>query len=144
MALRPEQITHINIVNWFRHDFPELADDFHHFANERKCTQQEGRTLKRMGVIKGVWDFFLGVPLDEYHGLWIELKVGKNKMTKEQIEFGVRKSLRGYAAVPCVGFDAVKHTILAYLKNYIPNREKLEQKFSTEYDHIVCACFDHF
>ncbi len=141
MSLRPEQITHINIVNWFHHNFPELADDFHHFANERKCTQQEGRTLKRMGVKRGVWDFFLAYPLDEYHGLWVELKVGKNKMTKEQIEFGLRKVLRGYAAIPCVGFDAVKHTILAYLQNYIANRENIASKDDAKFVQIVSTKF---
>ncbi len=26
---RPEQIDHINTVNWFKHHYPELEDDFH-------------------------------------------------------------------------------------------------------------------
>jgi hypothetical protein len=126
MALGKEQAEHINIVNWFNYQFPELADDFHHFANERKCSVQTGRTLKRMGVKKGVADFFLAIPIDLYSGLWIELKVGKGKLSVEQSEFLFRKNKRGYIATACWGFDAAKDVILNYLKPYIANREGID------------------
>jgi len=118
MNLKPEQIDHINTINWFHHAYPELADDFHHFANERKCSVQYGRILKRMGVKKGVFDFFLALPLKGRAGLWIELKVNKNKMTKEQIEFAERKTIRGYDVVCVWGFEAAKNFILEYLKDF--------------------------
>ena len=47
--MQPEKVEHINLVNWFTFHFPELEDDFHHFANERRCSVQEGRMLKRYG-----------------------------------------------------------------------------------------------
>jgi len=128
MALQPEQIDHINTVNWFDFEFPELEPDFHHFANERKCTVQQGRILKRMNVKKGVLDFFLALPLNGRSGLWVELKVGKNKPTKEQIEFAERKIARGYDAVFVWGFEAAKEAILTYLKEYIPKRDKTALK----------------
>lgn len=118
MALQPEQAEHINVVNWFNYQFPDLADDFHHFANERRCSIQQGRTLKRMGVKKGVPDFFLAIPLDGYAGFWLELKVGKNKVTPEQEAFLSRKTHRGYLCEACWGFDAAKELILTYLRNY--------------------------
>ena len=117
MSLKPEQIDHINTVNWFQHEFPEYADDFHHFANERKCSYNEGRTLKKMGVKKGVADFFLALPCGLYHGLWIELKVGKGKLSIEQSEFLFRKNQRGYLAIAIWGHDAAKEVILNYLKS---------------------------
>lgn len=121
MKLNPEQIDHINLVNWFHHNFPDLAEDFHHFANERKCSVMQGRTLKRMGVKRGVADFFLAIPVHNRSGvwcsgLWIELKVGKGKLSKEQISFLERKRLRGYEAVAACGFEAAKSFILDYLK----------------------------
>jgi len=116
MSLKAEQIDHINLVNWFHHDFPELADDFHHFANERKCSYEEGRILKRMGVKRGVADFFLALPVSGKSGLWIELKVGKGKLSPEQRKFLLRKLARGYEAVAVWGEDAAKEVILAYLK----------------------------
>lgn len=118
MSLQAEQIDHINLVNWFHHNYPELADDLHHFANERKCTAQQGRTLKRMGVKKGVADFFLALPLGLYAGLWIELKVGKGKLSVEQSEFLHRKSQRGYIAIAVWGFEAAKELIKTYLDGY--------------------------
>lgn len=118
MSLQPEQVEHINVVNWFNFQFPELSEDFHHFANERKCSIQHGRTLKRMGVKKGVSDFFLAFPLDGYHGFWLELKVGKNKLTEEQKQFMKRKTERGYLCAACWGFESAKELFLTYLRNY--------------------------
>lgn len=118
MPLQPEQIEHINVVNWFNYQFPELADDLHHFANERRCSIQQGRILKRMGVKKGVPDFFLAIPIDGYSGLWLELKVGKNKVTPEQEAFLNRKMARGYMCAACWGFEAAKELISNYLHNY--------------------------
>lgn len=114
-----ERIDHINTVNWFEHHYPDLRDDFHHFANERRCTPQEGQMLKRMGVKKGVYDFFLAIPANGKHGLWVELKTGNNKPTKEQIEFGERKKIRGYEAFVVYGTDSAREVIKSYLKDYL-------------------------
>jgi hypothetical protein len=119
---QPERIDHINTVNWFKHHYPELDDDFHHFANERRCTPQEGSMLKRMGVKRGIADFFLAIPRNGKAGLWIELKVGKNKPSKEQQAFLDRKAQRGYEAVCVWGTDAAREAISAYLKDYVPRR----------------------
>jgi hypothetical protein len=124
MRLQPEQIDHINTVNWFNHHFPELSDDFHHFANERKCSIQQGVLLKKMGVKRGVSDFFLALPLNGKAGLWIELKVGKNKPTKEQTEFLARKTARGYDAVVAWGSESAREFIKTYLSLYISERDK--------------------
>ena len=118
MALQPEQAEHINVVNWFNYQFPELSDDFHHFANERKCSIQTGRILKRMGVKKGVADFFLAIPSNGYAGLWIELKVGKGKLTIDQSAFLFRKNERGYHAVAVWGYDTAIEVIKIYLKHF--------------------------
>jgi hypothetical protein len=123
MSLRLEEIDHINLVNWFDETFPELSDDFHHFANERKCSVMEGRKLKKMGVKRGVADFFLAIPLNNKAGLWIELKVGKNKPSKEQLAFAERKIMRHYQFAFIWGFEAAKEIILSYLKPLLSKRE---------------------
>lgn len=71
-----------------------------------------------MGVKKGVSDFFLAIPIDGYAGFWLELKVGKNKVTDEQAAFLKRKTERGYQCATCWGFEAAKELILIYLRNY--------------------------
>jgi hypothetical protein len=121
MALGAEQIDHINIVNWFNYQYPKLSDDLHHFANERACSIQQGRILKRMGVKRGVSDFFLAIPSNGYHGLWLELKVGKGKLSPEQILFIDRKISNGYMAIAVWGFDAAIEVIKSYLKDNTTN-----------------------
>lgn len=139
MALKPEQIDHINTINWFEHNFPEYADDFHHFANERFVDVKKNpeqwqtvKTLKRMGVKKGVLDFHLALPCGGYHGLWLELKVGKGKLLPEQVAFIDRKNARGYLALAVWGFDAAKEIILTYLKDY--NTERSQNILKTQYN----------
>lgn len=117
MKLNPEEADHIAIVDWFHYKYPNLYWDFHHFANERKCSLAYGAKLKRMGVKRGVSDFFLALPRKEYSGLWIELKVGRGKLTREQIAFLHQKNKRGYLALAVWGFDAAKKIIDKYLND---------------------------
>lgn len=118
MPLQPEQIVQINLVAWFNYTYPELENHLFHFANERKCSLQYGATLKRMGVKKGVYDIFLSVPHNDKAGLWLELKVGRNKATPEQLEFGKLMNKNGYKAIIVWGLDAAKNAIQSYLNNY--------------------------
>jgi len=117
MSFSPEDIEHIKTVDWFRYEYPELKEDFHHFANQRKCTPMEGRKLKRMGVMRGVSDFFLAVPRHGHHGLWVELKAGAGRLSPEQKEFIKRKNANGYLAIPAWGYDEAKNIIKEYLQN---------------------------
>ena len=47
----------------------------------------EAVNLKRQGVTKGVADVFVSLPNNNYHGLYIEFKAGKNKLTRYQEVF---------------------------------------------------------
>lgn len=125
---QPERIAHINTVNWFKYHYPDLEDDLHHFANERIFEKKggaeyyAGNLLKRMGVKKGVADFFLAIPCNGKAGLWIELKVDNNKLSQHQKDFLDRKASRGYAAVCVRGSEAARDVISDYLKDYVPQR----------------------
>ena len=118
MPLKEEQILQINLINWFKHEWPELAGDIHHFANERKCSFQQGLHLQRMGVTPGVSDIFLGIAVDGFHGLFLELKTLKGKLSNEQMEFIHKKNQRGYFAVAVWGLEAAKEVMKCYLKDY--------------------------
>lgn len=109
-------IEHIKVVDWFNETFPELSQDFHHFANERKCTPRQGYILKRMGVKRGVADFHLAYPSRGYHGLWIELKAAEGRLSPEQKGFIARKNELGYSATAQWGYEDTKNFILWYLE----------------------------
>lgn len=111
-----EQKIHMQIVKWFELAYPKYFEDFHHFANERKCSVITGSILKKMGVKRGVSDFHLGVAKGGFFGLWIELKIDKGKLTSHQKSFIDRKMQRGYLAIVAWGFDEAVKIIDCYLK----------------------------
>ena len=52
--------------------------------------------MKAEGVRSGVPDVCLPVPCGGYHGLWLELKVGKNKPSAEQTRWLHNLTRHGY------------------------------------------------
>lgn len=76
----------------------------------------EAAHLKQQGVKPGVPDICLAYPSGVYHGLYIELKVGKNKTSAFQDEWLRNLKAAGYMAVVCYGFEQAKETIERYLK----------------------------
>jgi hypothetical protein len=110
-----EDFDQICIIKWFEKTFPDLKQDMHHFANQRKCSWYQGKLLKSMGVKAGVADLFLAVPKNGKSGLWLELKTKKGRLTQHQIDFLERKSNLGYVAAAVWGQEDAKHYILNYL-----------------------------
>ena len=94
---------------------PELRF-MYHVANEGKRTARYGAVLKRMGLKNGVPDIVLPAPRGKYHGLYIEMKVGRNRPTDAQREFLEFLKSQNYATAVCYGADAAIDLIKAYLK----------------------------
>ena len=75
----------------------------------------EAINLKRQGLKPGVPDIFLPYANKKYHGLFIELKYGKNKASEKQKAWINELNNQGYCAKVCVGFEEAKNTILEYI-----------------------------
>lgn len=73
------------------------------------------RKLKAEGVKAGVPDIFLPWPTRQGSGLFIEMKVGKNKVTPAQQEWLDRLSNAGYKIALCYGWEQAKNVIEEYL-----------------------------
>jgi len=71
---------------------------------------------KKSGYKKGFPDLFIYEPRGEFHGLAIELKVGYNKPTKEQLYWKKELTKRGYRAEICRGIDEALEVIDDYMK----------------------------
>ena len=94
--------------------YPELKL-LYHIPNGGQRNIAEAANLKRQGVKAGVPDLCLPVARGKYHGLYIELKYGKNKPTDKQYEWLTALQNQGYAAVVCYGWNHAAKTITNYL-----------------------------
>ena len=74
---------------------------------------------KKSGYKKGFPDLFIYEPRGKFHGLAIELKVGKNRATKEQLWWRNELNERGYVAEIRTGIDEALEVINRYLKGKI-------------------------
>ena len=86
---RSETTEQIALFNWAKRTesiLPELAL-MYHVPNEGK--RSNGGILKAAGLKSGVPDICLPVANNGFHGLYIELKFGKNKATKAILPFSL-------------------------------------------------------
>ena len=97
--------------------------------NGGRRNPKEAYFLKLEGCSAGVPDLCVPIPKGKYHGLFIELKVGKNKASENQKAWINYLNSVGYLAVVCYGCDKSIELIERYIK-LEPNQELLsfEQK----------------
>lgn len=71
--------------------------------------------LKAEGVRAGILDLFLAAPRHGMHGLCIEMKVGKNRPSKQQEEVMAYLKKQGYGVQVCYGAVDAISVITLYL-----------------------------
>lgn len=71
--------------------------------------------LKSEGVRAGVPDLFWPVASSGFHGLYIEMKYGKNKLTTSQRSWRDALIEQGYAHVVCYDWTAASEEMKKYL-----------------------------
>ena len=116
-----EEAEQAAIFEWAEYEkrkYPEL-ELLYHVPNGGKRDAKTAAILKRCGVKAGVPDLVLPVARCGYHGLYIELKVGKNRTSKNQDRWLENLNAQGYKAVVCYGFNETTNMILRYLEGEI-------------------------
>lgn len=116
-----EEAEQAAIFEWAEYEkrkYPEL-ELLYHVPNGGKRDAKTAAILKRCGVKAGVPDLVLPVARCGYHGLYIELKVGKNRTSKNQDTWLENLNAQGYKAVVCYGFNETTNMILRYLEGEI-------------------------
>lgn len=104
---------HMALVQWVR--FHPWWNCFIHIPNEQKAGPQFLGKLKKMGLIKGVPDFFLAIPARGFPGMWLEIKATKKKPTKDQMAFLNCMNDQGYLCKWSDDLDYSINTISYYL-----------------------------
>lgn len=84
--------------------------------NGGRRNKKEAYWLKRTGVKSGVPDLCIPVARKGYHGLYIEMKYGRNKPTDEQEKWIALLNDNGYCATVCVGAKEAMNFINWYFE----------------------------
>jgi hypothetical protein len=124
MSEHAEQVVIFSWAAMAKNVYPELALLFA-VANGAKLPytkdaqgrrfSRQAMILKAEGMKPGVPDMVLPVARGGYHGLFIELKFGKNTPSPEQEEWIMALKEQGYLAKVCYGAESA----IAILKNYL-------------------------
>lgn len=93
---------------------PEL-EYMYHVPNGGKRDAATAVALKRQGVKAGVPDVMLPAARAGFHGLYIELKAGKNTTTKKQKEWLEYLRQQGYYTAVCYSWQLAAELIEKYL-----------------------------
>ena len=96
-------------------EYPELIW-LHAIPNGGQRNVVVASKLKREGVKSGIFDLFLPSAREPYHGLYIEMKFGKNKLTKSQEAFEEFASRQVYKMVVAYSWEEAAEAIEKYLK----------------------------
>ena len=117
-AKRSEDTEQIKVMRWAAAAecrYPELKW-LHHIPNGGTRNSQEAIKLKQMGVKRGISDIHLPFPHGKYHGLYIEMKYGKNVTTQEQAEFLQDMKAAGHCVAVCHDAQSAIKLIESYIK----------------------------
>jgi hypothetical protein len=102
-------------------DKVEILRWFHAIHNQGHGDKIRGAHAKAEGVKAGVFDMFLPVPTNDerghfFAGLYIELKVGYNQPSADQLAFQAFARSMGYKAEIAWGWIDARRILLEYLR----------------------------
>lgn len=100
-------------VYWFRMQYPEKL--LLSIPNEGKRSAHTGRNMVEMGMTAGAPDLFVPEPNMASSGLFMELKVGYNKLTESQEWWRVQLLDRAYAWFEVRSFEQFQEVVDEYL-----------------------------
>ena len=75
-----------------------------------------GARLKREGVVKGMPDLFLACARSGRHGLFIEMKTKRGRVSESQRNLFPLLEAQGYGVAVCHGWREAAETVTAYLE----------------------------
>ena len=88
----------------------------YHIPNGGSRNKLEAANLKRQGVRAGLPDLHFPAARRGYHGLYIEMKAGKNKPTDNQKDWIGLLTGNGYCVRVCYGFDDAREVVDWYFE----------------------------
>lgn len=117
MRKQPEHDEQVKLIQWARWNEGKHKDLhwLHAIPNGGQRHPAVAAKLQAEGVKPGVFDLCLPVARNGFHGLYIEMKAGKGRVTDEQKSFEAHLVKSGYQAVVCWSGDAAIEAVSDYL-----------------------------
>lgn len=122
-----EQIVLMQWAELQKGRYPELAL-LYHVPNGGARAKTTAARLKAAGVKAGVPDLCLPVARGGFHGLYIELKAGKNKTTEPQNQWLAALSRNGYKTAVCYGWAEASQVIKEYLTSRTGEEKRHDER----------------
>jgi len=116
---QPEAIEQAKVIAWARaneRNYPYLWM-LHSSLNGLKRTKNAQGKAKAQGMLSGVPDLFMPVPKNGFHGLYIEMKSEKGRVSVSQNRFLSVTNELGYQSIVCYSSEDAIEKIKEYLKN---------------------------
>ena len=101
------------LIQWCRTD-PRYQYLFH-IPNESVGGQGWLIRNRQMGVKSGVPDLFYPVPMNGYHGMFIEMKANKGRLSQAQKRWIDALTQMGYKCVVAHGWNEAREALEQYL-----------------------------
>lgn len=115
-------------VRWFRYQYPNAI--IYAVPNGGQRNAIVAAKLKAEGVLAGVPDLFVAVAAGGWHGLYIEMKDGKQgRLSPHQARMIIDLQRAGYKCVVCRSFDEFEAQCNDYLDGvFFYGKEKPKTK----------------
>lgn len=109
------------VIDWARKAAPLYPglELLHHNPMGGKRDLIPAARLKAIGAQAGIPDLFLPVPRGGAHGLWIEMKANKGRVSPEQRGWIAALMDQGYAVSICWGAEQAINRITRYLTDTV-------------------------
>ena len=111
-----EAQTQAAFFEWLSY-YPKLRASTFAIPNGGSRHVLEALNLKRQGVTAGTPDVLMAIPNKTACGLFIEFKIGKNKLTREQAAMMEILRSNGYECSVCYSFNDARGTVSKYLRD---------------------------
>lgn len=105
-------------IEWFRLKYPKYL--IYAIPNGGQRNKIVAAKLKAEGVLSGIPDLHIPVAKQGFHGLYIEMKAGKNKARENQISVMQKLSNEGFRCEVCWTADQFRAVVDNYFNNYAP------------------------
>ena len=103
----------------FLHAYPE-AKFIHAIPNGARVNIGQAVKLKKQGLLSGVPDVFVPLPTFDHHGLYIEFKVPRGKLSQAQKEFSYHCDDYSYLHLVCYSARDAVAAVRKYLRHTRP------------------------